>query len=137
MTPTQTDGDLAGRGEELLALVRNYATPQQWAAWLRVPLGGAAAEGNASMVNLLVEAGADAGPGQREVRELSERLHHVSYIVSIACLSHHDSFHKLFTWLHSFYIAARAEGNLGAQRTEHGTTAVLAPVEIVGPRSPL
>lgn len=68
MTPTQTEGDLTGRGEELLALVRNYATPQQWAAWLRVPLGGAAAEGNASMVNLLVEAGADAGPGQREVR---------------------------------------------------------------------
>lgn len=58
---------LTGQGEELLALVRNYATPQQWAAWLRVPLGSAAAEGNAEMVDLLVAAGADAGPGHREV----------------------------------------------------------------------
>lgn len=61
--------DLRGQGEELLTLVRNYATPQQWAAWLRVPLGGAAAQGDIAMVDLLVCAGADAGPGRREVNQ--------------------------------------------------------------------
>lgn len=60
--------DLEGQGEELLITVRNYATPKEWGAWLRVPLSGAAAEGNAGLVDALVAAGADAGPGQREVR---------------------------------------------------------------------
>jgi len=60
--------DLEGQGEELLTTVRNYATPKEWGAWLRVPLSGAAADGNAGLVNELVAAGADPGPGQREVR---------------------------------------------------------------------
>ncbi len=59
--------DLEGQGEELLIAVRNFATPKEWGAWLRVPLSGAAAEGNAPLVDALVTAGADAGPGQREV----------------------------------------------------------------------
>lgn len=59
--------DLRGLGEELLTLAHNYATPQQWAAWLRVPLGGAAVEGDVRMVDLLIAAGADAGSGTREV----------------------------------------------------------------------
>eukprot|EP00903_Cladosiphon_okamuranus_P014209 g13201.t1 len=58
--------DLDGQGEELLTVVRNYATPQEWGAWLRVPLSGAAAEGNVELVDSLVAAGADAGPGSRE-----------------------------------------------------------------------
>lgn len=59
--------DLEGQGEEILTAVRNYATLPQWGSWLRVPLSGAAAEGNVRLVNALVAAGADAGPGQREV----------------------------------------------------------------------
>ena len=59
--------DLKGQGEELLTVVRNYATPREWGSWLRVPLSGAAAEGNAGLVHSLIAAGADAGPGPREV----------------------------------------------------------------------
>eukprot|EP00752_Nemacystus_decipiens_P009976 g8897.t1 len=58
--------DLEGQGEEILTVVRNYATPQEWGAWLRVPLSGAAAEANVGLVDSLVAAGADAGPGSRE-----------------------------------------------------------------------
>lgn len=63
----KTTMDLEGQGEELLAVVRNYATPDEWGAWLRLPLSGAAAEGNVGLVDSLVAAGADAGPGPREV----------------------------------------------------------------------
>lgn len=60
------DMDLEGKGELLLTLARNHATPEQWAAWLRVPLGGAAAVGDVAMIECLLAAGADAGAGQRE-----------------------------------------------------------------------
>ena len=69
MAPISTvDKELEGQGEELLTAARNYATSQEWGTWLRVPLSGAAAEGNAGLVDALVAAGADAGPGQRDVR---------------------------------------------------------------------
>lgn len=97
MTPTQTDTNLNGHGEELLALVRNYATPQQWAAWLRVPLGGAAAEGNSGMVNLLVKAGADAGPGRREVSGISSKFWTAACCVCCVCVC------VFFTRNRSFY----------------------------------
>lgn len=49
---------LDGMGEAILALARQHCTPQLWAAWLKVPLQGAAAEGDLTMVETLLKAGA-------------------------------------------------------------------------------
>lgn len=88
--------DLEGQGEELLTVVRNYATPQEWGAWLRVPLSGAAAEGNIGLVDSLVAAGADAGPGTREVSIHSFVDVHTNECVSKSIVIHAHSFVCLF-----------------------------------------
>ncbi|CAM9270749.1 unnamed protein product [Ectocarpus sp. 12 AP-2014] len=56
---------LDGMGEAMLALARKHSTPQQWAAWLKVPLQGACREGDIDMVSTLLKAGA-ASSGERE-----------------------------------------------------------------------
>eukprot|EP00752_Nemacystus_decipiens_P011626 g10321.t1 len=56
---------LDGLGEALLTLSRRHSTSQQWAAWLKVPLQGAAAEGDLTMVETLMKAGASIS-GERE-----------------------------------------------------------------------
>lgn len=57
---------LSGKGEKLLSLALTYATPKQRAEWLRLPLVGAAAEGDLGLVKQLLAAGADASSGQIE-----------------------------------------------------------------------
>lgn len=52
-------------GEAMLVLARLHCTPQQWASYLKVPLHGAAAEGDLTMVTALLKAGA-ASSGERE-----------------------------------------------------------------------
>ncbi|CAM9518472.1 unnamed protein product [Hapterophycus canaliculatus] len=56
---------LDGMGEAMLALSRKHSTPQQWAAWLKVPLQAAALEGDMDMVTTLLKAGATCS-GERE-----------------------------------------------------------------------
>lgn len=56
---------LDGIGESILSLARKHCTPQQWSAWLKVPLQAAAAEGDRTMVETLLKAGA-ASSGERE-----------------------------------------------------------------------
>ncbi|CAN0120287.1 unnamed protein product [Scytosiphon promiscuus] len=56
---------LEGMGEAMLGLSRKHSTPQQWAAWLKVPLQAAALEGDLDMVAALLKAGATCS-GDRE-----------------------------------------------------------------------
>ncbi|CAM9757000.1 unnamed protein product, partial [Ectocarpus fasciculatus] len=53
---------------EIFKLLSFAATPEQWAEWLRAPLEHAAARGNVGLVERLLEAGADGGPGWRGCR---------------------------------------------------------------------
>lgn len=101
--------DLEGQGEELLTVVRNYATPQEWGAWLRVPLSGAAAEGNIGLVDSLVAAGADAGPGPREVSIHSFIDAHTNECVSRSIVIHAHSFVCLFFFFFLFSLPGFAE----------------------------
>lgn len=65
MPPHRAYDVLDGLGEAILALSRKHSTPQQWSAWLKVPLQAAASEGDLTMVETLLKAGA-ASSGERE-----------------------------------------------------------------------
>ncbi|CBN79339.1 F-box domain and ankyrin repeat protein [Ectocarpus siliculosus] len=52
-------------GDTTFKLVRDRATPDQWAEWLRAPLEHAAATGNRDLVDKLLGAGANGGAGWR------------------------------------------------------------------------
>ncbi|CAM9617795.1 unnamed protein product, partial [Scytosiphon promiscuus] len=54
---------LKGKGEKLLELMSKVATSTQWAEWLRAPLEHAAANGDKSLTQCLLEAGANGGAG--------------------------------------------------------------------------
>lgn len=50
---------LANHGDEILNLMCEDATPQQWSDWLRAPLEYAAARGNGDLVTTLLKLGAN------------------------------------------------------------------------------
>lgn len=52
------------KSEKLLSLALTYGSPRQWGEWLRLPLVGAAVEGDAALVKELLAAGADGSAGQ-------------------------------------------------------------------------
>ena len=58
---------LEGLEKKIFQLVSQAATPEQWAEWLRVPLEHAAAQGNVSLVDKLIEAGGNGGAGWKGV----------------------------------------------------------------------
>lgn len=58
-------GILQGAGDMIFELVRDRATPKQWAEWLRVPLEHAAGTADYELVERLLEAGANGGAGRR------------------------------------------------------------------------
>ncbi|CAM9617722.1 unnamed protein product [Scytosiphon promiscuus] len=60
---TQDRTTLHGLGEQVLKLVSEGATSQQWAEWLRVPLEHAVAGGDKELTLRLLKAGANGGAG--------------------------------------------------------------------------
>lgn len=52
--------------EKLLTLAITYGSPMQWGAWLRLPLMGAAVEGDEILVKELLAAGADSSSQQMD-----------------------------------------------------------------------
>lgn len=54
------------KGEKILTLALTYGSPEQWRQWLRLPLMGAAVEGDAELVKELLAAGADGCAGHTD-----------------------------------------------------------------------
>ena len=65
LTEAGTHRSASWKGEGIFDLVRKFATSEQWAQWLRVPLEYAAAKGNADLFKALTGAGADGSAGWR------------------------------------------------------------------------
>lgn len=51
---------------EIVKVARSTGSEKEWAEWLRVPLHGAARNGNIDLVNALIEAGANVGAGSTD-----------------------------------------------------------------------
>lgn len=58
---------LRRHGEELLSVVMDRATPEQWVKWLQTPLEQARLGGKTALVDTLIAAGADPNPAMRDV----------------------------------------------------------------------
>ncbi|CAN0453723.1 unnamed protein product, partial [Ectocarpus fasciculatus] len=61
--------------ETIFSAVREGTTPEEWAAWLHLPLMHSAAAGNSDLVAKLLAAGASACPPRGEFNNRRTPLH--------------------------------------------------------------